>query len=155
MLKVKLTLRKGNMGFFFKRDKTKESLIYTQHSWIMDLFARFVIGIMGVQFTCATKIHVLLSYYKRSCSNYRQLQPSDYTPTPLPQPMPSKTHLRLPMSTAYLSTFLNTLHWNQGRSIALPPTLWKVVGGWGKHILLFMAIVFISNWIFSIKAKKC
>jgi hypothetical protein len=120
------------MVFFFKRDKTKESSIFTQHSWIMDLFAPFVIGIMGVQFTCATKIHVLLSYYKRSCSNYRQLQPSDYTPTPLPQPMPSKTHLRLPMSTAYLATYLNTLNWNQGRSIALAPNALESGRGLGK-----------------------
>jgi hypothetical protein len=44
--------------------------------------------------------------YKFSCSNYRQLKPPDYTPIPLPQPMPAWTHLRHPKSTAHLATFV-------------------------------------------------
>ena len=46
--------------YFFKRDKTKESSIYTQYSWIMDLFGSFVIDKMRAQFKRANKIHVLL-----------------------------------------------------------------------------------------------
>jgi hypothetical protein len=46
--------------YFFKRDKTKESSIYTHNSWIMDLFGSFVIGKMRAQFKRANKIHVLL-----------------------------------------------------------------------------------------------
>ena len=69
--------------------------------------------------------------------------------------MPSKTHLRPAKSTAYLATFLNTLHWNQGRSRALVPNALESGRGLGKTYFTFYDnFYFISNWIFSIKAKN-
>ena len=69
--------------------------------------------------------------------------------------MPSKTHLRPPKSTAYLATFLNTLHWNQGRNRALAPNALESGSRLGKTYFTFYGkFIFINNWIFSIKAKN-
>ena len=93
-------------------------------------------------------------YYKCSCSNYRQLQPSDYTPTPSPQPMPPKIILRSPKSTAYIATFLNTLHWNQGRSRVLAPNALESGSGLGKAYFTFDGNFFLLVTEFSALKPK-
>ena len=113
--------------YFFKRDKTKESSIYAQNSWTMDLFGPFVIDKMRAQFKLANTIHVLLFIINVHVPiivsfNLRTThQPRFYNQC---HPRPS-WDLRNPM------------HWNQGRSRALTPNAYENGSGLGKTYLTF------------------
>ena len=94
------------MGGFFKRDKNKESSIYTQNSWFMDFYLDFcnwknVVTVQTLKWNTCIAFH-----YKFSCSDYHQLQSTDYTPNTPSQAMHVWTHLKPPKPIAHLVTFL-------------------------------------------------
>ena len=129
--------------FFFKRDKTKESSIYTQNSWIMDICWPFC----NWQ-KCSYSSNVQIKYKYCFLLQIFMFQLSSVL-TPRLHTSPASTiNASLDPFEAF-ATFLNRLHWNQGRSRALGK--W-VERGWG-HILLFMVnILLVTD--FSVLKKK-
>ena len=120
--------------YFFKRDKIKESSIYTQSSWIMDLFGSFVIDKMRAQFKRANKIHVLLFIIHFHVPIIVSFNPrTTHQPRFHKQCHPRPNWcLRNPLGTS--------LH--QGRSRALAPNAYESGSVLGKTYLTFYGNLF-------------
>jgi hypothetical protein len=103
---------------------------------------------MCLPFKRANKIHGLLFVTNFHVPILVSFNPASTTNASLGPFEASEVHY----SPRYIFFLINCIE-TRGVVGHLPPTLWKVGGGSGGHILFFSKH-FISNWIFSIKENN-